>query len=588
MKSSKILLLIVFFAGATSCKKTFLDEVPVDFLSTSNAFVTEADFNASVNNLYGFTRHHFYTVNDFQPFYYQYRTDGWFDITVTTPNMAGDMQPRGLTNFAWTPMYKIVSEANTIISRLSASSLTTAQKTLFEAKARFFRGMAYRTLAHLYGGVPITLEEVTTPKTDFVRSTRQQVYAQVIEDLKFAVANLPAINASTIKQGEVSLQAAQHLLAEVYIAAGQFQNAVDAATAVISNSAMGLMTSRFGRRSTFTPGDVYWDLFQRGNQNRTSGNREAIWVIQIETDVIGGGGNTSGGNQNGIYALERVHTPLMRDVRIGTNPANNVPFIWPVANYTGGRGVGFLAPDAHYITTIWQSDFNNDIRNANHNLVRDFYGTDPRSTHFGQLISTRNPPAGSTGINGPLVANKPDRAIYPYQSKATQVYEAPPTLIQTSQAGFPAPFNTNNALFNTIPDSVKRNYLTAGAGATFIDQYMFRLAETYLLRAEAYLGLGNTALAAADINVVRARSNALPVAAANVNIDYILDERMREFGVEEKRMLTLMRLGRWVDRVKRFNPFYGTQMLDHYNLWPIPQDEIERNRTAKLEQNPGY
>ena len=53
-------------------------------------------------------------------------------------------------------------------------------------------------------------------------------------------------------------------------------------------------------------------------------------------------------------------------------------------------------------------------------------------------------------------------------------------------------------------------------------------------------------------------------------------------------MLTLMRLGKWVDRVRRFNPFYGTQMQDYYNLWPIPADEIERNRSAKLEQNPGY
>jgi hypothetical protein len=324
---------------------------------------------------------------------------------------------------------------------------------------------------------------------------------------------------------------------------------------------------------------VYWDLFQRGNQNRSSGNREAIWVIQIETDVIGGGGSTAGGSQNGVYALERVHAPLVRDLRIGTNAATNTPFLWPIANYTGGRGVGFLAPDTYFITDIWQSDFNNDIRNANHNFVRDFYGNNPASPFFGQVISTRNPPPGTTGISGPIVANKPDRAFYPYQSKATQVYEPPQTLV-TAPAAVPA------AIRNI--DSLSRNYLTAGAGGTYIDQYMFRLAETYLLRAEAYLGLGNAALAAADITTVRARSKASIVSPGQVTIDYILDERLREFGVEEKRMLTLMRLGKWVDRVRRFNPFYGTQMQDHFNLWPIPADEIERNRTAKLEQNPGY
>ncbi len=117
---------------------------------------------------------------------------------------------------------------------------------------------------------------------------------------------------------------------------------------------------------------------------------------------------------------------------------------------------------------------------------------------------------------------------------------------------------------------------------------MFRLAETYLLRAEAYLGSGNTALAAADINLVRARGKASPVAPGSVTLDYILDERLRELGVEEKRMLTLMRMGKLVDRVTRFNPFYGTKMQPHFNLWAIPQREIERNRNGTFEQNPEY
>jgi hypothetical protein len=484
------------------------------------------------------------------------------------------MATRGFTNFAWSPNYKIIAEANTIIARAAVSSLTDAQKTSFTAKARFFRAFSYRTLAYLYGGVPLILTESTTPKTDFVRATRKEVYAQAIEDLKFAVANLPSLATASIKDGEISSQAANHLLSEVYLADGQFQNSVNAATAVISDPAMALMTSRFGRRSTVTPGDVYWDMFQRGNQNRKSGNKEAIWVIQIETDVIGGGGSTSGGTQFGVYALERVHAPLLRDVRIN----GKAPFVWPVASYTGGRGVGFLAPDTFYINGIWKSDYNNDIRNANHNLVRDFWSNDPASPNFGQMISTKNPPAGSSGINGALVANKPDRAIYPYQSKATQVYEPPQTLVATS--GIPASINNL--------DSVKRYFLTAGAGGTYIDQYMFRLAETYLLRAEAYLGLSKTTEAAADINAVRARSNGAPVAPGNVNIDYILDERLREFGVEEKRMLTLMRMGKWVERVRSKNPFYGTQMQDFYNLWPIPADEIERNRDAVLAQNTGY
>jgi hypothetical protein len=162
--------------------------------------------------------------------------------------------------------------------------------------------------------------------------------------------------------------------------------------------------------------------------------------------------------------------------------------------------------------------------------------------------------------------------LYPYQTKSTDPFNAPTNLYANpSNPQLPYPW----ALKGT-------------AGGTYRDEYLFRLAETYLLRAEAYLGLANTGLAAADINVVRARSNASPVGAGSVNINLILDERMREFGVEEKRMFTLMRLGKWYDRIVMCNPLYAPAASPTYNLWPIPQSEIERNRGAVLEQNPGY
>jgi tetratricopeptide (TPR) repeat protein len=572
--SYKLLLLAILTTGLASCKKDFLQEVPLSFLSTANAFQTEADFNASINNLYGLVRSHYYNSNDNTPFQYKYRSDGFLESRTSAPNLPGDISPTGVVGFAWGPNYKIIAEANTIISRIPTSSLTEAQKTLFQAKASFFRALAYRALAYLYGGVPLVLEEVETPKTDFTRATRKEVYAQAIKDLEFAVANLPAISA--VKDGEISKQAANHLLAEVSIADGQYQKAVDAATAVINTPNVLLMTARFGSRQSIAAqgpypavtGDVYWDLFQPKNQNRGSGNREAIWVIQFETDVPGGGASTTGGNQNGVYALERVHAPLFRDVVI-----NGVaPFRWPVSDFTGGRGVGFMAPSPWFSDTVWKNSAT-DIRNANHNFIRDFIGTNPNSPFYGKVVSTKAVPPGTKGFNGEtLVTGKQNSAFYPYQSKATTPFLHPTPLY----------LNPNST------DPVRRWELSTGAGATYRDEYIFRLAETYLLRAEAYLGLAKTTEAAADINVVRNRAQATPVTAAEVNIDYILDERMRELGVEEHRNLTLMRLGRWVDRLRRCNTFFAAQLKDHYNLWPIPNSEIERNRTAKLEQNPGY
>jgi starch-binding outer membrane protein, SusD/RagB family len=126
MKRYLYILLLTITAGNVSCKKDFLDEEPESFLSTGNAFKTEADFNASVYNLYSLVRSHYYTLNDFNPFWYDYRTDGFWEITVTTPNLAGEIAATttAITNFAWAPHYKIISEANTILHRLPTSVLT--------------------------------------------------------------------------------------------------------------------------------------------------------------------------------------------------------------------------------------------------------------------------------------------------------------------------------------------------------------------------------------------------------------------------------------------------------------------------------
>lgn len=124
-----------------------------------------------------------------------------------------------------------------------------------------------------------------------------------------------------------------------------------------------------------------------------------------------------------------------------------------------------------------------------------------------------------------------------------------------------------------------------------------RLGETYLLRAEARLKQDDFDGAAADINVLRDRANAPAVSAGDMTLDFILDERARELIGEENRRMTLVRTGTLVDRAIRLN---GTEPLadgniettngiqDYNMLLPIPQDEIDLNKDAVLEQNPGY
>ncbi|TNF43719.1 MAG: RagB/SusD family nutrient uptake outer membrane protein, partial [Bacteroidetes bacterium] len=113
----------------------------------------------------------------------------------------------------------------------------------------------------------------------------------------------------------------------------------------------------------------------------------------------------------------------------------------------------------------------------------------------------------------------------------------------------------------------------------------------YLLRAEAYLGLNNKGAAAGDINAVRTRSNAKPVDASQVNLDYLLDERARELWGEEFRHITLRRTDKFLERVRKYcnNPIYPACNVQDYNvLWPIPQKQLDLNIDAPMEQNPGY
>lgn len=552
--TASLYLLVILMC---SCKENFLDEEPVDFLSTSNAFVTVKDFESAVNNLYNQTRFEFYSSSESRPFDYIFGTDFVFDgnpgVQRHTPMIAAYAAAGsiGIPLNHWRSLYKIVSESNTIIDRVQDSELAPAQKTLVEAQAKFFRGFAYRTLVYMYGGVPLNLAEVTSPKADFVRATKAEVLAQIINDVKFSAENLPAITA--VQDGQINNLAAYHLLAEVYLAAGQFTNAVDAATSVIGNPNVGLMTTRFGVKASDATKNVYWDLFQKSNQNRKNGvNKEGLWVIQFETDVPGGGTLSTG--ISGSYQSERAFGPQLSGFRL---PGSNVlPFRYPLSDYSGGRGIGWAVSTKHFSDVIWAGNFNNDLRNAPFNFVREFKVTNPTHPRFGQIVSTITPPAGVT---------VPSRFLYAFQSKVTTPGDHPDGM-----------FEEKATLL-----------LKASAGGNYADQYMFRLAETYLIRAEAYLGLTQTNNAASDINVVRRRSNASDVLPAEVNIDYILDERLRELGSEEKRRVTLMRLGLLYDRVKKYNPYYS-DVLPTYNLWPIPASEIERNNGARLEQNPGY
>ena len=114
----------------------------------------------------------------------------------------------------------------------------------------------------------------------------------------------------------------------------------------------------------------------------------------------------------------------------------------------------------------------------------------------------------------------------------------------------------------------------------------FRLAETYLLLAEAYLGQNDPAKAAAALNEVRRRAGEPDIDAANMTMDELLNERIRELVGEESRRFTLVRTEKLLDRVRAYNTTIKDKITERDLLWPIPQSIIDSNRDVEFPQNP--
>ena len=116
---------------------------------------------------------------------------------------------------------------------------------------------------------------------------------------------------------------------------------------------------------------MFFDLFRYGNQHNPS-NTEVIWTSQIEFNLAGGAGSAN--------RTERAWGPFMDPVR---TPDGLQAFL---RDEFWGRPVGFIRPSVYLDYTIWESDFNNDIRNSPYNMQREFIINNPASAFFGQPI----------------------------------------------------------------------------------------------------------------------------------------------------------------------------------------------------------
>lgn len=119
--------------------------------------------------------------------------------------------------------------------------------------------------------------------------------------------------------------------------------------------------------------------------------------------------------------------------------------------------------------------------------------------------------------------------------------------------------------------------------------YIFRIAEMYLIRAEARAQLNNLSVtngALFDLNQVRDRAGLTPAVATTQTdvLRAIEEERRYEFAFEAHRWYDLARTGRAKAVLEALDP--NVKVDDHEYLFPIPVTQIQLD--PNLEQNPGY
>ncbi|MDO5000419.1 MAG: RagB/SusD family nutrient uptake outer membrane protein [Bacteroidales bacterium] len=563
----------------------FLEEHPKAMYTIDNAFETSDQITNQLTLCYS-------------SLYNWYANTGW-NIMFQYKNFGTDVMDQpyfrsngvGWSNFSsghwtttsghisqtWSELYRVLSFANLALRGCESESIQWADETHrknVSGEAHFFRGLCYLRLGELFGGVPIVKEYDEANHDDYVRASSEETYQFAIDELELAyngLADYPSMD------GKVAKGAAGHMLAEAYLAMGVLTGKQDCYTRA-ANYAQSvidlhpLMKERFGVRANsadtgsyhgiptyFPNGSVVSDLFTAGNFDRSAGNTEAIWVIETPTYEQSDeyGGSVISVMQMGMVARDLNWAPEYVEPGAAAGPWKGTPH--PVyggnfSAYVGGFGIAEVGPTNYAGYDVWTDP--DDLRyQAEVTVRRDFICFDQKHSMFNKPVTREmlDPNPANISKYFPMFAKLQPLDDWTYRDT----------------------------------DMFHMNYSS--------DAYAIRSAETYLLLAEAKLRSGDKAGAAAAVNALRTRANCSTLFTADeMDINVILDERIRELIFEEGRWFTFLRMEPQVWKQRIYDhamywkdyPTYSTPIA--WDLWPIPQDIIDLNTGAPMEQNPGW
>ncbi|WP_343532389.1 RagB/SusD family nutrient uptake outer membrane protein [Pedobacter sp.] len=519
-------------------------------------------------------------------------------VTRITPDANLNSDDYNKIGWYWTNLYRGIRQANTVITNIDVPKYASeAEKNAILGTAYFYRAYFYYRLVHQFGDIPVLLKDLDAPRTDFYSTKREVILARMKTDLEFAQT---WVN-DNVAKGEVTKGAVSHLLTKVNLALGKFDDALTSANNVINGGKYALMMNRFGSTAGDASKNVVWDLHRMDNK-AIAANREALFLV-LDREAFRDLGATANGSQLMRNTVPAWHFANVKTPSGATAMVDAATAEIPLTRMYG-RGIGRYRGTPYSTQYIWTD--NTDYRHA-------------KGMWMDMTDLVYNNPALKTS------SNLADRALYgqplqPYNSSnVAQRFQN--GALDTIRHWFGWPhykvfINSTNAL-------AVDPYWNPPRG-TNTDWYVFRLAETYLLRAEVYYWKGELALAMQDINEVRRRANAtLLTDASKVTIGTILDERARELFWEESRKTELTRIafifaltgkaaynGKtynlatfsdnnfFYDRIMEKNDFYKNNVptlqgvkytiAPYHVLWPIPASAQRFNTTGHINQNKGY
>jgi hypothetical protein len=215
MKQSIYSILILVVLVFSSCEK-FLEKEPLDFLSPSNYFETEADLTSALAGTYDILGNVYGGV-------WLYRAgieadEGWFarnSPAIGPQNFNFSSSFGDVTNI-WSTLFRGINRANILLENVDKNtSIAESFRNRIKGEALFLRGYYYFLLVQSYGGVPIFTKSTASVKDiDAARNSIAEVYNQVLADMTAAENLVPDITAIG-HAGRVSKSAVRGILARV-------------------------------------------------------------------------------------------------------------------------------------------------------------------------------------------------------------------------------------------------------------------------------------------------------------------------------------------------------------------------------------